>query len=103
MPALSSSLDTIGESASRSTTVPVSFTGHHSSLVTTLCVAEKFSTSHLSSSKVAPLIENAKYFYMEGYFLTHGVPAAMGLSNKAAVAGKVPHESRFHDQLTYLP
>ena len=29
-----------GESASRSTTVPVSFTGHRSSLVTTLCVAK---------------------------------------------------------------
>jgi len=66
----------------------VIITGHHRSLVTTLCVAEKFSTSHLSSSKVAPLIENAKYFYMEGYFLTHGVPAAMELSKRAAVAGK---------------
>ena len=60
-----------------------------SSLVTTLRVAEKFEKSHLSSPEVAPLIENAKYFYVEGYFLTHGVESVLELSSKASAAGKV--------------
>jgi len=57
--------------------------------VTTLRVAEKFEKSHLSSPQVAPLIENAQYFYVEGYFLTHGVESALELSSKASTAGKV--------------
>ncbi|KAH0837829.1 RNA dependent RNA polymerase-domain-containing protein [Lanmaoa asiatica] len=51
----------------------VIITGHHRSLVTTLRAAEKFEASHLSSSTVAPLMEGAKVFYVEGFFLTHGV------------------------------
>ncbi|KAG6911295.1 hypothetical protein DXG01_002134 [Tephrocybe rancida] len=50
----------------------VIITGHHRSLVTDLRVAEKFDQSHLSSPVVAPLIEAAKFYYVEGYFLTHG-------------------------------
>jgi len=50
----------------------VVITGHHRSLVTTLRVAEKFEKSHLESEVVAPLVEGAKVFYVEGYFLTHG-------------------------------
>ncbi|KAF4611957.1 hypothetical protein D9613_004301 [Agrocybe pediades] len=50
----------------------VVITGHHRSLVTTLRVAEKFDTSHLQSAEVAPLIDAATHFYIEGYFLTHG-------------------------------
>lgn len=61
---------------------------HASSLVTTLRVAEKFETSHLSSPQVAPLIEAAKFFYLEGYFLTHGVEAALELGTKSSGAGK---------------
>ena len=57
--------------------------------MTTLRVAEKFEKSHLSSPEVAPLIENAKHFYIEGYFLTHGVESALELSSKASAAGKV--------------
>ena len=60
-----------------------------SSLVTNLRVAEKFEKSHLSSPKVAPLIENAKFFYVEGYFLTHGVESTLELSSKSSAAGKV--------------
>lgn len=59
------------------------------SLVTTLRVAEKFDRSHLSSPQVAPLIEAAKVFYVEGYFLTHGTDSVLELSQKAAAAGKV--------------
>ena len=60
-----------------------------SSLVTTLRVAEKFEKSHLSSPEVAPLIKDAKFYYVEGYFLTHGVESALELSSKSSTAGKV--------------
>lgn len=59
------------------------------SLVTTLRVAEKFEQSHLSSPEVAPLVENAKVFYAEGYFLTHGTESLVELGKKASNAGKV--------------
>ncbi|CAA7264893.1 unnamed protein product [Cyclocybe aegerita] len=66
----------------------VVITGHYRSLVTTLRVAEKFEKSHLSSPEVAPLIKAAKYYYIEGYFLTHGVESAHELSSQASAAGK---------------
>ena len=59
------------------------------SLVTTLRAAEKFEKSHLASPEVAPIIDNAKFFYVEGYFLTHGTESALEVSSKAAAAGKV--------------
>jgi adenosine kinase len=59
------------------------------SLVTTLRAAEKFQPSHLSSPSIAPLIEHAKHFYVEGFFLTHGVESTLELAKKAAAAGKV--------------
>ncbi|PPR02357.1 hypothetical protein CVT24_011701 [Panaeolus cyanescens] len=66
----------------------VVITGHHRSLVTTLRVAEKFEKSHLESAEVAPLIKGANYFYIEGYFLTHGLEPALYLSKSASDAGK---------------
>lgn len=60
-----------------------------SSLVTTLRSAEKFDKAHLESSTVAPLVDAAKIFYLEGYFLTHGLESAMHVAKKAAEAGKV--------------
>lgn len=57
--------------------------------MTNLRAAEKFDKSHLSASHVAPLIDGAKFFYVEGYFLTHGTEATLELSSKAANAGKV--------------
>lgn len=67
----------------------VVITGHNRSLVTTLRSAEKFEKSHLSSPQVAPLIEAAKFYYVEGYFLTHGVESVLEVSQKASTAGKV--------------
>jgi len=67
----------------------VVLTGHHRSLVTTLRAAEKFSKEHLSSPQIAPLIDNAKYFYVGGFFLTHGVESALEVAKKATTAGKV--------------
>ncbi|KAK7040208.1 adenosine kinase [Paramarasmius palmivorus] len=67
----------------------VVITGHNRSLVTTLRAAEKFEKSHLSSPEVAPLVEGAKAFYVEGYFLTHGTEIIVEVSQKASTAGKV--------------
>ena len=58
------------------------------SLVTTLRAAEKFDKSHLSSPAVAPHIDNAKVFYVEGYFLTHGTESVLEVSKKASETGK---------------
>ncbi|KAI0814830.1 Ribokinase-like protein [Irpex lacteus] len=67
----------------------VIITGHNRSLVTTLRAAEKFDKSHLSSPQVAPLIDAAKLFYVEGYFLTHGSESALELSKKASESSKI--------------
>ncbi|KAF8435702.1 adenosine kinase [Boletus edulis BED1] len=66
----------------------VIITGHHRSLVTTLRAAGKFEASHLSSPTVAPLIEGAKVYYVEGFFLTHGVESALVLSKHASEYNK---------------
>jgi len=67
----------------------VVITGHERSLVTTLRSAEKFEKSHLSSPAVAPLVDGAKVYYVEGYFLTHGVESVMEIGKKASHAAKV--------------
>jgi len=67
----------------------VVITGHHRSLVTDLRSAEKFDKSHLSSPDVASLIGAASVFYVEGYFLTHGVASALELSQKSTAEGKI--------------
>jgi adenosine kinase len=67
----------------------VVITGHHRSLVTTLRAAEKFEKAHLSSPEVARLIDGAKFFYLEGYFLTHGLESAIDVAKKASESGKV--------------
>ncbi|KAI0683418.1 hypothetical protein BC835DRAFT_1470554 [Cytidiella melzeri] len=67
----------------------VVITGHNRSLVTTLRAAEKFDKSHLSSPEVAPIIDAAKLFYVEGYFLTHGADSALELSKKSSEASKI--------------
>lgn len=67
----------------------VVLTGHHRSLVTTLQAAEMFEQSHLSSPTVAPLVDAANVFYVEGFFLTHGASVVLELSKKASAASKV--------------
>jgi len=66
----------------------VILTGQHRSLVTTLRAAEKFEVSHLSSPTVAPLVQGAKVFYVEGFFLTHGVASVLELSKHASANNK---------------
>ncbi|KAG8990530.1 adenosine kinase [Tulasnella sp. JGI-2019a] len=67
----------------------VVLTGHDRSLVTTLRAAEKFDKAHLSSPEVAPLIANAKVFYVGGFFLTHGVESALIVAQEAAKSSKI--------------
>ena len=65
-------------------------------------VAEKFEESHLSSPEVAPLVENAKFYYVEGYFLTHGAESALYLSSVSAASGKVNFIFHQHQSATNL-
>ncbi|KIP03201.1 hypothetical protein PHLGIDRAFT_130293 [Phlebiopsis gigantea 11061_1 CR5-6] len=67
----------------------VIITGHNRSLVTTLRAAEKFDNAYLASPEVAPLVEAAKIFYVEGFFLTHGSDTVLEVSKKASEASKV--------------
>ena len=67
----------------------VVITGHDRSLVTNLAAAEKFEKSHLSSPEVAPLIDAAKVYYVEGFFLTHGTESTVDLASKASASSKV--------------
>jgi hypothetical protein len=83
---LSSSLDMTGELADHCN--QRKFNGVDRSLVTDLRSAEKFEQSHLSSREVAPLVEAAEFFYIEGYFLTHGTESVLELGEKASRAGK---------------
>nr|O93919.1 RecName: Full=Adenosine kinase [Schizophyllum commune]AAC69199.1 adenosine kinase [Schizophyllum commune] len=66
----------------------VIITGHDRSLVTTLRAAEKFEQSHLSSEAVAPLVDAVQFYYMEGYFVTHGLASALELAGKSAAKSK---------------
>ena len=59
------------------------------SLVTTLRAAEKFELAHLQTPEISKLVDGAKYFYVEGYFLTHGADIALYLAKKSSEAGKV--------------
>jgi hypothetical protein len=68
-----------------------------SSLVTTLRAAEKFPQSHLSSPHLTSLIEAAKVFYVEGYFMTHGADSIVEVGTKAANASKVRYHSVCHE------
>jgi adenosine kinase len=58
-------------------------------LVTTLRAAEMFDKAHLSSPEIAPLIEGANFFYVEGFFLTHGTETVLEVAKKASESGKV--------------
>ncbi|CUA67714.1 adenosine kinase [Rhizoctonia solani] len=66
----------------------VILTGHDRSLVTTLRAAEMFNKEHLASPEVAPLVDGAKFYYVGGFFLTHGVESALVVAKKASETGK---------------
>lgn len=66
----------------------VVITGHDRSLCTNLGAAEKFNKSHLDTPEVKAAIEAAPFFYVGGFFLTHGVESAVAVAKHAKEAGK---------------
>ncbi|KAM0788945.1 hypothetical protein ACM66B_003020 [Microbotryomycetes sp. NB124-2] len=62
----------------------VIITGANRSLCTELGAAESFSPLHLETPEVKKIIDNAKFFYLGGFFLTHGVESAKILAQHAA-------------------
>jgi len=67
----------------------VLLTGHDRSLVTTLRAAETFSQDHLQKPEIKVLLDHAKYFYIGGFFLTHGIDSAVEIAKHASHRGKV--------------
>ena len=47
-----------------------------------------FNPSHLSSPEIKGLLSSAKYIYIEGYFLTHGIESVMEVAKTASSRGK---------------
>lgn len=66
----------------------VVITGHDRSLCTNLGAAEKFDKSHLESPDAKAAIDAAKFFYIGGFFLTHGVESAVIVAKKAKETGR---------------
>ncbi|EJT49111.1 adenosine kinase [Trichosporon asahii var. asahii CBS 2479] len=66
----------------------VILSNHDRSLVTTLRAAEMFTPDHLKKPEVAALIDGAQYFYIGGFFLTHGVESALEIAKAASSKGK---------------
>ncbi|KAL1678072.1 Ribokinase-like protein [Schizophyllum commune] len=66
----------------------VVITDHHRSLVTVHRAARLFHVSHLTSPSVAPLVSAAQVFYVEAFFLNHGLESVMHLATHASSAGK---------------
>ncbi|KAJ3113928.1 adenosine kinase [Physocladia obscura] len=64
-------------------------TGQNRSLVTDLQAANSYKVSHLQSPEIWSLVENAKYFYVGGFFLTVSVESANLIAKHAAETGKV--------------
>ncbi|KAI9319298.1 Ribokinase-like protein [Dichotomocladium elegans] len=71
-------------------TCAVLLTGHHRSLVTSLGAAEKFTLDFLKKPENWAIVENAKYYYVGSFFMTHdgGRDAALAVSKHAAEQNK---------------
>ncbi|KAL1747656.1 Ribokinase-like protein [Schizophyllum fasciatum] len=66
----------------------VVITDHHRSLVTTHRAARLFNVSHLTSPSIAPLVSAAQVFYVEAFFLNHGLESVLHLATHASATGK---------------
>jgi adenosine kinase len=78
----------IQPSPTRTGACAVIITGHNRHLCTTLRAAEKFSPDHLAKPEIASIIDSAKFFYIEGYFLTHGVESIIQIAKAYSAKGK---------------
>jgi len=61
----------------------VLITGNNRSMVTDLLAANAYKPDHLSQPHVWTLVEQAKFFYVGGYFLTVSPPSALKLAEHA--------------------
>ncbi|KAH9808909.1 Ribokinase-like protein [Melampsora americana] len=67
----------------------VVITGHDRSLCTQLGAAEKFAPSHLKTPEVSKAIQDAKFYYVGGFFLTHGIESTLELAEISVKENKV--------------
>ncbi|KAI9102695.1 Ribokinase-like protein [Phlyctochytrium arcticum] len=67
----------------------VLITGTDRSLCTDLMAANNYKIDHLKRPEIWALVENAKFFYTGGFFLTVCPPAAMLIGEHAAKTNKV--------------
>ncbi|KIK71506.1 hypothetical protein GYMLUDRAFT_66705 [Collybiopsis luxurians FD-317 M1] len=63
--------------------------GHFRSLITSLRVAKDLDDDHLWSPDVAPFIDSARIFYLEGYILTHKPEIAIRLAQRVSQSNKI--------------
>lgn len=61
----------------------------HRSLVANVSAADHYKISHLESKGVWSLIEQAKYYYISGFFVTNAVPSILKVAEHAAASNKV--------------
>lgn len=59
------------------------------SLVANLSAANHFKLEYLQSAAMAPVLSAAKYFYIEGYFLTSGFSSIMHIAQHAHANDKI--------------
>ncbi|KAJ3099215.1 adenosine kinase, partial [Phlyctochytrium bullatum] len=67
----------------------VLITGHHRSLCTDLLAANTYTIDHIRKPEIWKLVENAKFFYVGGYFLTVSPESANLIAEHAAKENKV--------------
>ncbi|KAJ3283806.1 adenosine kinase [Rhizoclosmatium sp. JEL0117] len=67
----------------------VLITGHDRSLVTDLQAANSYKATHLQSKAIWSQVEQAKYFYIGGYFLTVSPESANIIAKHAAETDKI--------------
>ncbi|KAI8921212.1 Ribokinase-like protein [Powellomyces hirtus] len=67
----------------------VMITGNERSMVTDLHAANNYKIDHLKKPEVWKLVEDAKFYYTSGFFLTVSPPSAMLIAEHAAKTNKV--------------
>eukprot|EP00126_Sphaerothecum_destruens_P010539 Sdes_comp20767_c0_seq3m16782 len=69
-------------------TCAVLITGHDRSLVANLAAASNYKLEHLKHPKTWALVENAKVFYITGFFLAVSLESIVAVAEHAALSGK---------------
>lgn len=64
-------------------TCAVALTGHHRSLCANLAAANSFTVDHIMKPKNREILNNAKYFYITGFFLTASAVTVQAVAKHA--------------------